>query len=284
MFSKTKALLEDIKLHHTIFALPFAFMSAFIASEGLPSINKIIWILLAMIGARNAAMAYNRIVDEKYDALNPRTKNRALPSKKISRQGYIFFILGAIVLFIFSAYQLNHLAFLLSPVALTIIFFYSWTKRFTAYSHFFLGLALSIAPVGAWVAIREEITIIPMILGAAVIFWLAGFDIIYACQDVNFDKQTGLFSIPEKFGVEKALKLSSLFHLIMVSLLMLLLFTKQLGWVYLSGIIIVSALLLYEHSIVSPNDLSKVNVAFFNINGQISVLLMVLTIIDCTFI
>lgn len=259
-------------------------MSAFIASEGLPSMNKIIWILLAMVGARSAAMSCNRIVDAKYDALNPRTKNRALPSKKISRQSYLFFLLSSAVLLVFSAYQLNHLAFLLSPVALCIIFFYSWTKRFTVYSHFFLGLALSLAPIGAWVAIREEITIMPIILGAAVIFWLAGFDIIYACQDIDFDKQAGLLSIPEKFGVEKALKLSSLFHLIMVFFLMLLLITKQLGWVYLSGIIIVSALLIYEHSIVKPNDLSKVNVAFFNINGQVSILLMVLTIIDCTLV
>ncbi len=229
-------------------------------------------------------MACNRIADAKYDALNPRTKNRALPSKKISRQSYLFFLLSSAALFIFSAYQLNHLAFLVSPVALGIIFFYSWTKRFTVYSHFFLGLALSLAPVGAWVAIREEITITPIILGAAVIFWLAGFDIIYACQDIDYDKQAGLLSIPEKFGVEKALKLSSLFHLIMVFFLMLLLITKQLGWVYLSGIIIVSVLLIYEHSIVRPNDLSKGNVAFFNINGQVSSLLMILTIIDCTLV
>lgn len=284
MFSKIKILFEDIRFSHTVFALPFAFMSAFIASEGLPSINKIVWILLAMAGARSAAMACNRIADAKYDALNPRTKNRALPSKKISRQSYLFFLLSSAALFVFSAYQLNHLAFLLSPVALGIIFFYSWTKRFTVYSHFFLGLALSLAPVGAWVAIREEITITPIILGAAVIFWLAGFDIIYACQDIDYDKQAGLLSIPEKFGVEKALKLSSLFHLIMVFFLMLLLITKQLGWVYLSGIIIVSVLLIYEHSIVRPNDLSKVNVAFFNINGQVSILLMILTIIDCTLV
>ena len=284
MFSKIKILFEDIKFSHTVFALPFALMSAFIASEGLPSMNKIIWVLLAMVGARSAAMACNRIVDAKYDALNPRTKNRALPSKKINRQSYLFFLLGSIALFVFSAYQLNSLAFFLSPVALSIVFFYSWTKRFTVYSHFYLGLALSLAPVGAWVAVREDITITPLILGAAVIFWLAGFDIIYACQDIEFDKQAGLLSIPEKFGVEKALKLSSLFHLIMVTFLMLLLLTKQLGWVYLSGIIIVSALLLYEHSIVRPNDLSKINVAFFNVNGQISVLLMVLTIIDCTLV
>lgn len=284
MFSKIKILFEDIKFSHTVFALPFAFMSAFIASEGLPSINKIIWILLAMVGARSASMAYNRIVDAKYDALNPRTKNRALPSGKISQRYYLFFLLSSAVLFIFSAYQLNRLAFLLSPVALGIIFFYSWTKRFTVYSHFFLGLALSLAPIGAWIAIREEITIIPLLLGSAVIFWLAGFDIIYACQDIKFDKQAGLFSIPQKFGIKKALKLSSIFHLIMVFFLMLLLLQKQLGWVYLSGIIIVSALLIYEHSIVKHDDISKINVAFFNINGQISILLMVLTLIDCTLL
>lgn len=284
MFSKIKILFEDIRFSHTVFALPFAFMSAFIASEGLPSINKIIWILLAMVGARSASMAYNRIVDAKYDAMNPRTKNRALPSGKISQRYYLFFLLSSAVLFVFSAYQLNPLCFLLSPVALGVIFFYSWTKRFTMYSHFFLGLALSLAPIGAWIAIREEITIIPLLLGSAVIFWLAGFDIIYACQDIKFDKQAGLFSIPQKFGIKKALKLSSIFHLIMVIFLMLLLLQKQLGWVYLSGIIIVSALLIYEHSIVKHDDISKINVAFFNINGQISILLMVLTLIDCTLL
>ena len=284
MFTKIKILFEDVKFSHTIFALPFAFMSAFIASEGFPSTNKIIWILLAMVGARSAAMACNRIVDAKYDAMNPRTKNRALPSKKISQKHYLFFLISSIVLFVFSAYHLNHLAFLLSPVALGIVFFYSWTKRFTVYSHFFLGLALSLAPVGAWVAIKEEITITPLILGAAVIFWLAGFDIIYACQDIKFDKEAGLFSFPETFGIEKALKLSSLFHLIMVTFLMLLLMSKQLGWVYLSGIIIVSGLLMYEHSLVRHDDLSKVNVAFFNVNAQISILLMLLTMIDCTFV
>ena len=229
-------------------------------------------------------MAYNRIVDAKYDALNPRTQGRILPSGKVSRNKYLFFLLGSIVLFIFSAYQLNRLSFLLSPVALGIIFFYSWTKRFTAYSHFFLGLALSIAPVGAWVAIKEEITLISIILGAAVIFWLAGLDIIYACQDIEFDKQHGLFSIPQNYGIEKALKLSSYFHVVMVVFLMLLLQVKQLGWIYLIGVVIVSALLCYEHSIVKSDDLSRVNIAFFKVNGQISILLMVLTIIDCTLV
>lgn len=284
MLSKIKTLLEDIKFSHTIFALPFALMSAFIAAEGVPSANKIIWILLAMAGARSAAMAYNRIIDEKYDAQNPRTKNRALPSKKISRSSYLIFLLISSALLVFSAFQLNQMAFYLSPVALGIVFFYSWTKRFTAYSHFFLGLALSLAPIGAWVAIKEEIALVPLILGGAVIFWLAGFDIIYACQDIEFDKKAGLLSIPGKYGIETALKLSSFFHFLMVAFLFLLLTTKQLGWVYLSGIIIVSVLLVYEHSIVKPDDLSNVNVAFFNINGQISILLMVLTIIDCTFI
>ncbi len=229
-------------------------------------------------------MANNRIVDAKHDAQNPRTKNRALPSTKISKKSYLFFLLGSSALFIFSAYQLNPLAFMLSPVALGIIFFYSWTKRFTAYSHFFLGLALSLAPVGAWIAIKESIAITPIILGVAVIFWLVGLDIIYACQDIEYDKRAGLFSIPEKFGIEKALRLSSFFHLMMVAFLALLLTVEQLGWIYLLGVAIVSALLIYEHSIVRHNDLSKVNVAFFNINGQISILLMVLTIIDCTLI
>ncbi len=239
---------------------------------------------MAMIGARSAAMAYNRIIDAKYDTLNPRTQNRAIPAGKISRKSYLIFLLISTVIFIFSAYQLNHLSFILSPVALGIIFFYSWTKRFTAYSHFFLGLALSIAPVGAWIAIREEITITPLLLGTAVIFWLAGFDIIYACQDIKFDKQAGLLSLPQKLGIKKALKLSSFFHLIMVIFLILLFSANLLGWVYLLGVIIVAFLLLYEHLIIKHDDLSKVNVAFLNINGQISVLLMILTIIDCTLV
>lgn len=229
-------------------------------------------------------MAYNRIVDSRHDALNPRTKNRALPAGKISRKHYIAFLSGSSVVFIFSSYQLNFLSFVLSPVALGIIFFYSWTKRFTAYSHFFLGLALSIAPIGAWIAIREEIAVTPLLLGTAVIFWLAGLDIIYACQDFNFDKQAGLLSLPQKYGIKKALKLSSFFHSIMVVFLVLLFPTKLLGWVYLLGVIIVAALLLYEHLIVKHDDLTKINMAFFNINGQISILLMILTIIDCTLV
>lgn len=229
-------------------------------------------------------MAYNRIVDSKHDALNPRTKNRALPAGEISRKHYLAFLSGSTVIFIFSAYQLNFLSFVLSPVALGIIFFYSWTKRFTAYSHFFLGLALSIAPIGAWIAIREEIAVTPLLLGTAVIFWLAGFDIIYACQDFNFDKQVGLLSLPQKYGIKKALKLSSFFHSIMVVFLVLLFPAKLLGWVYLLGVIIVAALLLYEHLILKHDDLTKINVAFFNSNGQISILLMILTIIDCTLV
>ena len=284
MLSYIKIIFEDIKFSHTIFALPFAIMSAFMAAEGPPSANKITWILIAMIGARSAAMACNRIVDSKFDSLNPRTQNRALPKGQISKNNYLIFLFFSAIIFVFAASQLNSLSFLLSPVALAIIFFYSWTKRFTAYSHLFLGLALSIAPVGAWIAIREEIGIIPLLLGAAVIFWLAGFDIIYACQDISFDKEVGLFSFPKKFGIAKALKLSSFFHFIMIIFLILLFLAAQLGWIYLAGVIIVAFLLLYEHSIIKDDDLSKINVAFFKVNGQISVVLMVLTIIDCALV
>ena len=283
MLKRFKIILEDIKIQHTIFALPFALMSAFIASNGVPPLDKLLWILLAMVGARSLAMSFNRIADVDYDGENPRTKERALPKGRIRKSHYIIFLLLSAILFMFSCMMLNRLALILSPVALLIVCFYSYTKRFTIFSHFFLGLSLSLAPIGAWVAIREEISIVSIVLGLAVIFWLAGLDIIYSCQDVEFDKSHGLFSFPAKLGIERALRLAALFHVIMMLFLFSLFFTGNLGLLYVVGIILIAGLLYYEHSIVRPDDLSMVNVAFFNVNGIISIGLMLMTILDIIY-
>ena len=285
MFTKLSIILSDIKIEHTVFALPFALMSAFLAAGGLPEMEKLVWILVCMVGARSAAMAFNRIVDARYDAMNPRTRERAIPSGQVSVSSYWAFLILSSVLFIFSAWMLNKLAFYLSPVALTIVFFYSLTKRFTAFSHFWLGLAISIAPVGAWVAIREEISFISLLLGGAVIFWLIGFDILYSCMDVEADRANRLHSIPERFGVERALKLALASHVLMMLFLLLLLEPSVLlGPLYLAGVLLAACLLVYEHSLVKKDDLSKVNMAFFNVNGIISIGLMLFVIIDCIWV
>ena len=260
-------------------------MSAFLAAGGMPEIEKLLWIIVCMLGARSAAMAFNRIVDARFDKENPRTRDRALPSGKINVGNYAVFLVASSALFIFSAWMLNSLAFYLSPVALVIVFFYSLTKRFTAFSHFWLGLAISIAPVGAWVAIREEISFTSLLLGAAVICWLIGFDILYACLDIEADRANRLHSIPERFGIETALKMAFASHAVMVVFLLVLLEpTVLLGWVYLAGVVLVAGLLVYEHSLIKKDDLSKVNMAFFNVNGIISIGLMIFVIVDCVWV
>ena len=285
VWRKLKTIFVDIKIQHTVFALPFAVMSAFLAAGGMPEVEQLFWILVCMVGARSAAMAFNRIVDARFDAKNPRTQERALPSGQVSVGSYWAFLVVSSGLFIFSAWMLNPLAFYLSPVALVIVFFYSLTKRFTAYSHFWLGLAISIAPVGAWVAIREEISFTSLLLGAAVVFWLIGFDILYSCMDVEADKENRLYSIPQRFGIETALKMAWASHAVMVVFLLALLVpTVLLGTVYLVGVGLVSALLVYEHSLVKKDDLSKVNMAFFNVNGVISIGLMIFVIVDCVLV
>ena len=276
---------SDIKIQHTVFALPFAVMSAFLAAGGMPKVEQLIWIVVCMVGARSAAMAFNRIVDARFDAKNPRTRERALPSGQVGIGSYLAFLIASSILFIFSAWMLNQLAFCLSPVALVIVFFYSLTKRFTAFSHFWLGLAISIAPIGAWVAIREEISFISLLLGAAVVFWLVGFDILYSCMDVDVDRVNRLHSIPQRFGVAMALKMAWASHAVMVVFLLILLeFTVLLGPIYLAGVVLVAGLLIYEHSLVKKDDLSNVNMAFFNVNGIISIGLMVFVIVDCVWV
>ena len=276
---------SDIKIQHTVFALPFAVMSAFLAAGGMPEVEQLIWIVVCMVGARSAAMAFNRIVDARFDAKNPRTRERALPSGQVGIGSYWAFLIASSILFVFSAWMLNPLAFYLSSVALVIVFFYSLTKRFTAFSHFWLGLAISIAPVGAWVAIREEISFISLLLGAAVVFWLIGFDILYSCMDVDADRVKQLHSIPQRIGVEMALKVAWVSHAVMVVFLLILLESMVLlGPVYLAGVVLVAGLLIYEHSLVKKDDLSNVNMAFFNVNGIISIGLMVFVIVDCVWV
>jgi 4-hydroxybenzoate polyprenyltransferase len=285
LLAKLSAIFADIKFQHTIFALPFAVMSAFIAAGGMPEAEKMMWIVVCMVGARSAAMAFNRIVDARFDVKNPRTQGRALPSGRVDAKSYWLFLIASSALFIFAARMLNHLALYLSPVALVIVFFYSLTKRFTAYSHFWLGLAISIAPVGAWVAIREEISFVSLLLGAAVVFWLIGFDILYSCMDMKFDRESNLNSIPQKFGIENALRIAFVSHGLMILFLFgLLPSVSELGVLYGAGVVIVAGLLIYEHSLVRPDDLSKINKAFFNVNGIISIGLMVFVIIDCVLI
>ena len=269
-----------VKIEHTIFALPFTFMSALLALRGWPDREQIAWILLAMIGARSAAMAFNRLVDLPFDSRNPRTAGRALPKRLITKGFVIGFIVVSSAALIFAASRLNPLSLALSPLALAIVFFYSFTKRFTWLSHIFLGVALASAPIGAWIALRGTIDSTPLILGLAVVLWVSGFDIIYSCQDVDFDKKESLRSIPERFGTTVALRVSTLFHLIMIGVLFFLFRKENLGTISYLGLAIVGLLIAYEHSLVHPGDMSRANTAFFTVNGWISILLFVSTMID----
>lgn len=277
---KLKIILDMIKFEHTIFALPFAIMSAFIAAEGIPPLPKLGWILVAMVGARSCAMAFNRLVDAEIDSENPRTAMRAIPAGLITKGAVSVFTLISAGLLVFAAWRLNPLAFALSPVALAVIMGYSYTKRFTALSHLWLGLALSISPVGAWIAIKGQFDWTPIILCCVVLLWTAGFDIIYACQDVNFDRKHGLHSIPARLGIRWALWVSSALHVVAVLLLFGIPLFTELGLFYYIGVGIVILIFIYEHAIIKPNDLSRVNLAFFTLNGMISLVLMALSIAD----
>ena len=264
-------LLEMIKFEHTIFALPFAFLGAILATRGLPGWAASGWILLAMVGARSAAMAFNRLADHRFDSLNPRTANRALPSGEISRGFVTSFVGVSSFLFLFAAWNLNMLAFQIAPFALLIILGYSLTKRFTPFSHLLLGTALAIAPVGGWVAVLGTLDGAPFLLGLAVFFWVAGFDVIYACQDIDFDRQTGLHSIPQRWGIGASIWLARISHGMMMLCLCLSVQIFQLSWISWVGVSVIALLLVYEHSLVTARDLSRAHIAFFNINGIISV-------------
>lgn len=261
-----------IRWEHSIFALPFALCGAFLAAGGIPSWRQLGWIIVAMVAARSAAMAFNRLADASIDAANPRTQSRAIPAGALSKKFVRLFVLISCALFVLAAWQLNRLTLLLSPVALGVVLLYSYTKRVTRWSHLVLGLALGIAPAAAWIAVRGSLDPHILLLTAAVMFWVAGFDILYACQDYEFDKQTGLHSVPRYWGISRALWVARVFHVVMLVLLALLLSAFGLGKVAAIGVAAVAALLLYEHSLVSSEDLSKLNAAFFTMNGVISVI------------
>ena len=267
--------LEMIKWEHSIFALPFALCGAMLAAGGFPTAHQLVWIIIAMVAARSAAMAFNRLADATIDAANPRTSARALPAGQLTPVFVTTFVVVSGTIFIIAAAQLNWLALWLSPVALAVLLLYSYTKRFTRWSHLVLGFALGIAPAAAWIAVRGSLDPRILLLTAAVTFWVAGFDVLYACQDFDFDRQTGLHSIPRYLGVRHALWVARAFHLIMLVLLIGLLWSFGLGKLAMAGVAVVAALLAYEHSLVSADDLSKLNAAFFTMNGVISVLFFV---------
>ncbi|HXG51264.1 MAG TPA: UbiA-like polyprenyltransferase [candidate division Zixibacteria bacterium] len=283
LLSKVRDYGRLIRFSHTIFALPFAFSSVAFAWPRHPVTPRgAFWILVAMVGARSAAMAFNRIADRKFDALNPRTRDWELPRRKVSVGEAALLTLVSSLVFVFAAYQLNSLCFVLSPLALAVVFFYSLTKRFTWASHLFLGLALSLAPVGAWIAVAGAPSawvdlMVPLFLGLAVLFWLAGFDIIYSLQDREFDRVHGLFSIPVRFGVSRALKLSAGFHVLTALFLAAVGLAAGSGPLYWIGLVVVSAVLFWEHRIVKPSDLSRINRAFFDFNAYVSVVYFLAT-------
>jgi 4-hydroxybenzoate polyprenyltransferase len=271
---KLKTTLEMIKFEHTLFALPFAFLGAVMAANGLPSWQQILWITLAMVGARSAAMTFNRIADRDIDAANPRTARRELPSGKLSVRFAWAFLFASVLLFLFSAYSLNWLTFALSPVALASVLGYSYAKRFTSFSHLLLGWALAISPTGAWIAVRGAIdSEVPLLISLFVLMWTSGFDIMYACQDYEFDRKAGLRSIPARFGVARSLRMARLFHFQAWFVLVILYLASGLGFVALVGVGLVALLLVYQHMLVKPNDLSRMNAAFFTTNAFVSVIL-----------
>jgi 4-hydroxybenzoate polyprenyltransferase len=261
-----------IKFEHSVFALPFALTGAMLARRGWPSWRELAWLIVAMVGARSAAMTFNRITDRRVDALNPRTRTRALPAGQLSVRFAAGFTVLSSALLVIAAYQLNPLAFKLAPLALALLLGYSFTKRFTVLSHFVLGICLGLSPVAAWIALRGDLSVGVLVLGAAVTLWVAGFDLIYACQDVEFDRAHRLHSFPERYGIQAALRVSAGLHALMLVLLVLVARMENLGWVALLGLLPVAGLLAYEHSIVKPHDLSRVNAAFFTVNGYISLL------------
>ncbi|MFY9556534.1 MAG: UbiA-like polyprenyltransferase [Blastocatellia bacterium] len=273
--------LEMIKIEHTLFALPFAFLGATLAARELPPqaasfwISKLLWITVAMVAARSAAMTFNRIADRQIDAANPRTATRALPAGLLDVRFAVAFTVVSSAVFLLAASRLNRLTLILSPAALGSVLVYSYTKRVTVFSHLFLGWCLAIAPSGAWIAIQGKLTPTPLLLSLSVMLWTAGFDILYACQDYDFDRKTGLRSIPERFGIRNALWFARALHLMMFASLVLFFLNSHLGWLGLLGVIATGALLIYQHSLVKADDLSRLNAAFFTTNALVSVILFV---------
>ena len=270
-----------VMLPHTLFAMPFALTAVVLASyQSEVSLATLVLIVLAFTGARSTAMGFNRLLDHKLDAVNPRTRNRHLPSGKLTRFQAALFVVGSVLLFEISAWLLGSLPFILSPVALAVVFFYSYTKYFTTASHLVLGLALSIAPVGAYIAVTNTVSTGVIVLAAAVVFWVAGFDTIYSLQDEKFDREHGFFSLPARLGATRALLLSRIFHLLAFILISTVGAFFPVGSFYWAAIVIVGCMLVYEHSLVSPGDISRVNAAFFTVNGAVSVLFFALNLVD----
>jgi 4-hydroxybenzoate polyprenyltransferase len=283
VFTKTRLILQMIKFEHTIFALPFAFISVILAAQHLgatPPPSTLGWVLLAMVGARSAAMSFNRLSDAEIDARNPRTASRHIPSGLLTRVQVAAFLCAAVALFEIAAFKLNRLCFVLSPVALISVLGYSYTKRFTSLCHLFLGFAIGIAPLGAWLAVVPQLHPIPLALGAVVMLWIGGFDIIYALQDYDFDRQSALFSLPKKLGKARALMVSRMMHLGAISLLCWIGMLAGLHGAYFVGVTVVAGLIAWEQSLVKPDDLRKVDMAFFTLNGWVSVSLFAFVLID----
>lgn len=275
VIKNTRLTLEMIKIEHTLFALPFAFLGAVLAANGFPTLWQIIWIIVAMVGARSAAMAFNRIADRSYDAKNPRTASRALPAGLLS-VGFVWvFTIVAAGVFLFAAAMLNRLTLILAPVALASVLLYSFTKRWTLLSHVILGWCLAIAPTAAWIAVRGHIgSAVPLLLSLVVLLWTAGFDVLYACQDIEFDLRESLHSIPARVGIANALWIARVLHAASFLALVSLYFLTNLGYVALLGVAVTGVLLLYQHHLVKANDLSRLNAAFFTTNAFVSVILL----------
>jgi len=275
IFRNIRTTLEMIKIEHTLFALPFAFLGAILAARGVPTVAQIIWITVAMVGARSTAMAFNRIADREYDARNPRTKIRAIPAGALSVAFVGMFTLVSAAIFFVAAAMLNRLTLILSPVALASVLLYSYTKRWTALSHLVLGWCLAIAPTGAWIAVRGTIdSPVPLLLSLVVMFWTAGFDVLYACQDYEFDRAAGLRSIPARFGIATSLWIARVLHLTAFGAVIALYLLANLGGLAIVGVIATGALLVYQHTLVRADDLSRLNAAFFTTNAFVSVILL----------
>lgn len=271
---------ELVKFEHTIFALPFAYAGAFLGARGMPTWTELILITLAMVGARTSAMGFNRLIDKQIDAKNPRTKDRPLAKGVVSDFSVLSLSIGGLILLGVSAWLLNPVAALFLPLVIPILVIYPYTKRFTWLCHYWLGLAQFFAPFGGWIAVTGQVELGAIILGLVVGLWIAGFDIIYATQDFEFDRQEKLHSVPANFGLERALNLARLTHVVVIFLLVVFHVGNNMGLAFLIGIIIAALMLIYEHSLVSAEDLSRVNVAFFNVNAMISIVLFVAVVLD----
>ena len=277
MIRKLTVMLEMIKFKHTVFAMPFALMGAFLAERGFPSIRVFFWVVIAMVGARTAAMTFNRIVDRRFDAANPRTAKRAIPAGEVSMAESWLMVVVSSILFFFACWMLNTLALIIAPFALSLTFIYSLTKRFTWLCHVVLGIALAFSPLGGWVAVSGSLTGFPWLLSLGVLFWVAGFDCIYACLDADFDRDAGLYSMPSSFGRQKAFRLAVFFHVLAFIFFTLTGYQQELNFVYYIGIVLTGCALFYQHFVVNPRDLTRIQVSFFSMNGFIALTLFVAT-------